>query len=1246
MEGRIGCCRGVFVGVARRELPPKCQDRGTLTFAAAVPQMFRWGLWWRTSSRLGISVLGTLFAAVRPSPQIAWALSAAILLATSAQPAKAQQDNFAVSESGLPTYAQPIVVPPGIAGMEPKLSLVYTGSAHQGPVGTGWSIQGISQILRCPSGGPDDGLRRGVELNKDDFLCLDGKRLIRTDDKGMPLETQSASAEGTSSGFREFRTEIDGFSRIRAYGILGGSANNGPAYFRVWTKAGVINEYGTTTDSRIFGVGSAVASGWLLKRSIDTRGNYVEYVYRHATSGRGHIPFGQTVATEGLEWFLDRVLYTGTASHAPANEIVFDYKKAISNGTVPTQTAYHQARKTVSGYVLSDVLVNGAGALTRRYSLIYRNSDISGRPLLERIQECASPIGASAKCLPPVRFEYSGGAHDYVKVPGFNLATHVLHSSNGNNRRILADFNGDGRTDILRFNKSNLSDIKLYLADGTSPGRFADSMEFSTWRTNSGFSVDDYCRAVILIDANGDGLMDMLQLRLSYPPSGGSPMTYCNAPANHQIHLNRGDGTFNTVAASGLGAFVWNGHRNYIAYNGPQHSRAWTLVMDVDGDGFPDVVSMWTVPGSATIQQIEVYRGLGNGSFSQATTTLTPSTLGGLPVEWGIDVDQDGLPDLLTSTPNGASAAVVAFKGFSPSNTLQHRITPINWAYPASANVSSNVEVRFGLHRTDFNNDGLIDFVNYKVGGSASERAFYLATGAGLQRVTDGAILQGWQSSLNFGANNSRVAFIDLNGDGLDDLLQVTASGSIASLTKPTESGIPVWMRVETTGLESPLVFKTDNTFDWEVGDFLGTGSAQILMMRHNASSSLGNELWARRTVAPPDMLAKVTTPNGLETYISYGSLSAGVITDFSPTGAVMVRPASVGSNFGSSLNSLSSVPLYSVERPPPGTSTYPVVHLQPASWVVAETLQGSGRNAQEMVTTTFAYGGLKGAHGGRGSLGFAWTLKRQPYANGEVLATITRFHQNPEQFQYIGLTKSEVTEYWRGEGGANPEGRIQLRMWRAGPDGTLLNIPHNGIPMQPRAVREVLFVHCDANANSTHQGYAASHLGDHNNGYTGWEYFTNHPCHVDDAPHNRVRRPYQAQSRERTLDLNTDNLELSRVVTVNRALARDGSGHFYGDFAEVDVITSGTVAGVSQTQTKRSVHTYDYSATNLANWWLGRLRTSQVTSIVSPGGTEPSRAVGTGSTASVGTEPANSQPQPIPPHVLVQIINSVLLDE
>src|SRR4029453_6583287 len=86
--------------------------------------------------------------------------------------------SFRVTESGAGEYRIPIQVPPGIAGMEPKLALVYNSQAGNGELGIGWSLEGLSAIPRCARKGGQGGGARGINYDGNDRYCLDGQRLV------------------------------------------------------------------------------------------------------------------------------------------------------------------------------------------------------------------------------------------------------------------------------------------------------------------------------------------------------------------------------------------------------------------------------------------------------------------------------------------------------------------------------------------------------------------------------------------------------------------------------------------------------------------------------------------------------------------------------------------------------------------------------------------------------------------------------------------------------------------------------------------------------------------------------------------------------------------------------------------------------------------------------------------------------------------------------------------------------------
>src|SRR4029078_5749883 len=73
--------------------------------------------------------------------------------------------NLSVSPSGAATYTVRIAIPPGIAGMAPNLSLVYSSQAGDGIAGQGWEPAGLSMIHRCALTSVQDVVPRPVMMN-------------------------------------------------------------------------------------------------------------------------------------------------------------------------------------------------------------------------------------------------------------------------------------------------------------------------------------------------------------------------------------------------------------------------------------------------------------------------------------------------------------------------------------------------------------------------------------------------------------------------------------------------------------------------------------------------------------------------------------------------------------------------------------------------------------------------------------------------------------------------------------------------------------------------------------------------------------------------------------------------------------------------------------------------------------------------------------------------------------------------
>lgn len=83
-----------------------------------------------------------------------------------------------VTQSGAFTYSIPFRLPPGTAGVAPKLGLSYASQGGNGIAGVGWNLSGLSLIMRCPAIPAIDGVWGSVNLDNNDKLCLDGQRLV------------------------------------------------------------------------------------------------------------------------------------------------------------------------------------------------------------------------------------------------------------------------------------------------------------------------------------------------------------------------------------------------------------------------------------------------------------------------------------------------------------------------------------------------------------------------------------------------------------------------------------------------------------------------------------------------------------------------------------------------------------------------------------------------------------------------------------------------------------------------------------------------------------------------------------------------------------------------------------------------------------------------------------------------------------------------------------------------------------
>jgi hypothetical protein len=360
-----------------------------------------------------------LVTATRLVGTLALSLGLALSLSAQAQttvPGKIP-GSFAVSPSGAATYSIPIQVPPGVAGMEPKLSLEYNSQGGNGIMGMGWNLAGLSSITRCPATMAQDGVRGSVNYDGNDKFCLDGQRLM--------VVSGTYGAPGS-----EYRTEIDSFSQITA----SGQAGAGPASFTVKTKAGLTMEYGIvdgTRDSRIEAQGKSAVMVWAIGKIVDVKGNTITISYYEDTINPYFYP--------------TRIDYAG-------NAVLFNYGTSARPDVIST---YHAGSLVTMALRLNEITTLSGGATTTVVKLQYSASVNSERSNLSSVQICDK----SNVCLYSTNVIQQTSTPSYVNSGNLNLPDVLSDYNQYNIGTQLVDLNGDGLPDFVR--SVNVAQIHL-----------------------------------------------------------------------------------------------------------------------------------------------------------------------------------------------------------------------------------------------------------------------------------------------------------------------------------------------------------------------------------------------------------------------------------------------------------------------------------------------------------------------------------------------------------------------------------------------------------------------------------------------------------------------------------------------------------------------------------------------------------------------------------------------------------------
>jgi len=601
------------------------------------------------------------------------------------------EGSASVSPSGSASYEMPIKLTPGTGGMVPQLSIVYNSQGSDGLLGMGVSISGLSTISRCPKNLFNDWTVSPVKLDATDPFVLDGNRLI--------LISGYYGADGS-----EYRTENNSFVRVKAVG----NANGGPNRFMVWTKSGLIQEYGNTADSKIEASGKANVVYWLLNKVTDTKGNYYTITYVEDWVNGEYRP--------------SRIDYTGNATASPVLNPYCSVRFTYGSRSVANKI-YLAGSKSQVSYILQSIKVYNQENVVKEYQLNYTNTYTFDKYFLQSVTE----IGQNGDRYNPTTFDWfvnNNYQHSEQIYDNTGAATMYVNKAD----IVVGDFNGDGQTDFISTPQAGASftGLRLFLANasgtkcnytGTSP-------------LETGFL------KLYVGDFNGDGKMDIIQCRkigsytnyfVQYSTGTGfTPVTtaFFTETRSHEIRICdvNGDGISDVfvyypgsndckiIRSEFSGGVVYP--LNYTAIRNLPIGKNWNRVemVDFNGDGLTDVMNL-------DDNGYQLLESDGAGTMSVARNLTWPTKKHN--ITFG-DFNGDGKTDMLLTGYNTADwdpwqirlSTGVDFEEFDFSQKFN----------------SQTKQIFVG----DMNGDGRDDFFAIdKTGSSMATIPIYLASGNG-----------------------------------------------------------------------------------------------------------------------------------------------------------------------------------------------------------------------------------------------------------------------------------------------------------------------------------------------------------------------------------------------------------------------------------------------------------------------------------------------------------------------------------
>lgn len=706
---------------------------------------------------------------------------------------------FSVSSDGAAGYSLPIVVPPGIANLQPHMTLAYGAGAGNGLLGIGWSLRGLSVISRSGQTLAQDGTITPVTYGPSDRFTLDGQRLILV------------AGGGYDASDAVFHTEVESWQKVIPIYDARVPDRRGPDSFIVLGPDGRKFEYGGTPDSKVLvSPRNPSVRLWALNKITDENGNALTIRYDLDAAASMSYPVA-----------IDYTLNEANRA-TPRRQLRFSY---VERPDVITK--YRGGYRVVIDRLLSAIETYVDDRKVRRYELGYIVGAATGRSRLISVTES----DGDGRRLPATLLDWQDSFSGIFAPTAHNTIADVAPAG----VHIPMDVNGDGRTDIVNaYENGGFLQVTLLISNGV---RFDDPVTLPPTAIPYGAHTQ-----LIPLDVDGDGRMDLIcatqvgdSLRLTLlrfrersgywlaeqgPLYQAGPQDLPSGGTLIAMDID-GDGFIDLLYAYGSGSSMklvplYSDGQSSFARSpddctscaAPYFDGATWLPLDIDGDGRSDLVYAYQNGAnySFVLFRSEGRTGLRQQDGSPLPSGITVAVDGTL---LAVDVNGDGLMDIVhASLDNSGESSRILLQ------TLLSDGAGFVAAPPQSIALAGLRTGALRLLPGDYNGDGLIDLAVAIGRGHSLNLEVLISSGTGF------ALAQGITQPDDRLPSSATILPLDYQGTGLTGLLFIYASGrSLALAGMPAAGPYPDLLTRITEGLggrfdidylplTNPLVYK------------------------------------------------------------------------------------------------------------------------------------------------------------------------------------------------------------------------------------------------------------------------------------------------------------------------------------------------------------------------------------------------------------------------------------------------------